>query len=363
MAKEWKYGKNNKNIILSEPPKQKLRITGHRFASVLGLNEYQTPFAAWCEITKLVKLPFEDNKYTIAGKTIEPKLIDLVRKKFPNVMSIEEYYGASLDKYKWNNFVEDSNVFGGIIDAVATKDDLKTLTMIVECKTSSKPYAWENNQVPIEYLLQGCEYSYLKGLDRVLFVCAFLQDMDYARPENFVPTEENTIMVVKKLKDVIVEMPDKSLITFDEAIEYCENWWKKHIETGISPEFDEKKDKVYLDIIRTSNPSNDNDLDDLCKSAKLLEDDIAKLKEEICLDSKEKELKTIKEAIKNKMIGMLKNGETKITYMQYKLNGTISNKFDDKQFEKDNPKMYEKYCTTETKFTLTKSKKEEDDLE
>lgn len=363
MSKEWKYGDNNKNIILSEPPKQKLRITGHRFASVLGLNQYQSPFGCWCEITKLVKLPFEDNKYTIAGKTIEPKLIDLVRKKFPNVMSIEEYYGASIDKYKWNNFVEDSNIFGGIIDAVATKDDLKTLTMIVECKTSSKPYAWENNQVPIEYLLQGCEYSYLKGLDRVLFVCAFLQDMDYSRPENFVPTEENTIMVVKKLKDVIVEMPDKSLITFDEAIEYCEKWWKEHIETGISPEFDEKKDKAYLDIIRTSQPINDNSIEDLCDSAKELVEEIEKIKDTYGITSKEKELKTIESSIKKALMESLKDGELKASCKQYKLNGIISKKFDDKQFEKDNPKLYEKYSITTTKFTLTKLKKEEDDLE
>ena len=55
MAKEWSYGENNKNIILSEPSKQLLRITGHRLSSVLGLNEYQSPFGAWVEITKLAK--------------------------------------------------------------------------------------------------------------------------------------------------------------------------------------------------------------------------------------------------------------------------------------------------------------------
>ena len=62
MAKDWKYGENNNNIILSESPKQKLRITGHRIASVLGLNQYQSEFGAWAEITKLVKLPFEDTE-------------------------------------------------------------------------------------------------------------------------------------------------------------------------------------------------------------------------------------------------------------------------------------------------------------
>ena len=40
----------------------------------------------------------------------------------------------------------------------------------------------------------------------------------------------------------------------------------------------DKLDKEYLDILRTSNPSNDNSLDELCKSAELLEQDIIKIK-------------------------------------------------------------------------------------
>lgn len=352
MANEWKYGENGNNIVLSEPPKQKLRITGHRIASVLGLNKYQSPFGAWCEITKLVKLPFEDNKYTIAGKAIEPKLIDLARKRFPNLMSIEEYYGNNIDKYKWNNFIDDSDIFGGIIDAVSTKDDLKTLTMIVECKTSSKPHLWENNQVPIEYLLQGCEYSYLKKLDRVLFICAFLQEEDYNHPEKFVPTEENTKLVVKKIKDILIEMPDGKLISFEEGIEYCKKWWHDYIETGISPEFDEKVDKEYLDIIRTANPGNDNDLDGLCDSAKLLTNELNELKEKYKIDEKEKELKNITDAIKNKLLDLLDDNKTKISYKQYKLSGSVSNKFNTTNFKKDNPTLYEKYCEKSITYRL-----------
>ena len=359
MAKEWKYGDNKKNIILAEPPKQRLRITGHRFASVLGLNQYQSPFGAWAEITKLVKLPFEDNKYTIAGKTIEPKLIDVVRKKFPNCVSIEEYYGNNIEKYRWNNFVDDSQIFGGIIDAVATKEDLKTITAIVECKTSSKPHLWANNNVPIEYLLQGCEYSYLKGLDRVVFICAFLQEADYNHPEMFEPNETNTIMVVKKLKDVRIEMPNGELITFDEAIEYCEKWWHDYIETGISPEFDEKLDKEYLDIIRTSQPINDSSLEEMYNRALELEEELEKLRTIHKIDEKEKELKTLKDNIKESMIASLEEGCTKTSYGIYKLNGTVSEKFDSKSFKKDHPKTYEKYCKNSITYKLTENKSKE----
>lgn len=361
MAKEWKYGKNKKTIVLSEPPKQRLRITGHRFASVLGLNKYQSPFGAWAEITKLVKLPFEDNKYTLAGKAIEPKLIDFVREQFPNVMSIEEYYGNNIEKYRWNNFVEDSDIFGGIIDCVATKDDLKTLTMIVECKTSSKPHEWNNNAVPVEYLLQGCEYSYLKKLDRVLFVCAFLQDADYNHPEKFIPTKDNTILVVKKLKDVVVEMPNGDMITFDEAVAYCEDWWKKYIETGISPEFDEKLDKEYLDIIRESKPINDNSLEDLCDKAGELIRSIEKLKEDSGINAMEKELKTIEASIKEGLMNSLEDGETSASCKQYKLSGTVKEVFDEKAFATKHPKTYAEYLEEKITYRLSKIKIKEGD--
>lgn len=352
MAKIWKYGENGNNIILSEPPKAKLRITGHRIASVLGLNKYQSPFAAWCEITKLAKPDFKDTKYTIAGKVIEPKLIDLARKRFPNLMSIEEYYGNNIDKYKRNNFIDDTDIFGGIMDAVSTKDDLKTLTMVVECKTTSKPQLWENNQVPIEYILQGCEYAYLKKLDRVLFICACLKEEDYNHPEKFIPTEENTKLVVKKIKDVLIEMPDGKLISFEEGIEYCKKWWHDYVETGISPEFDEKVDKEYLDIIRTANPGNDNDLDKLCDTAKLLTNELNELKEKYKIDEKEKELKNITDAIKNKLLDLLEDNETKISYKQYKLSGSVSNKFNATNFKKDNPALYEKYCEKSITYRL-----------
>lgn len=360
MAKEWKYGENKKNIILAEPPKQKLRITGHRFASVLGLNQYQSPFGAWAEITKLVKLPFEDSKYTIFGKAVEPKLIDMVREMFPNVMSIEEYYGENLDKYRWNNFLDESDVFGGIIDAVATKQDMKTIVAIIECKSSSKPHLWANGNVPIEYLLQGCEYSYLKGLDRVVFICCFPQEMDYNHPELFQPDETNTIVVVKKLKDVRIEMPTGDLITFDEAIEYCENWWKTYIETGISPEFDEKLDKEYLDIIRTSQPINDNSLEDMCDQAIKLEEELNELKEKYRIDELEKQLKLLQDNIKQGMIDSLQDGATKTSCRCYKLSGSVTKKFNSTQFKKDHPNTYDKYCEETITYRLGKIKTEED---
>ena len=61
------------NRIKITPPKKTKKVTGTRFATILGLNPWSTDFEMWCAITKTYEKPFEDTIYTVAGKTIEPK--------------------------------------------------------------------------------------------------------------------------------------------------------------------------------------------------------------------------------------------------------------------------------------------------
>jgi len=354
---EWSYNDNKKSIIIDKLPKNHLKISGHRLSSVLGVNKYQTAFGAWCEITKLAKLPFEDNKYTLAGKAIEPKLIKYVSQFYPNVKSIEDYYGNIFDEYRYDNFKEESKIFSGVMDAVATLNDGKTLTMICECKTSSKPQDWVNNQPPADYQLQGALYAYLKGLDRVLFACSFLTDLDYANPENYVVNESNTILVVKKLSDILIPIGDRYL-NIKECIEYATEWWKKYIENGISPEFDEIKDKEYLSIIRASKPCEDNELIDVCEEAIKLAKEIKDLEVSSGLKAKQDLLKTLEANIKDKMIE-----QELSTTGKYKLTKTTSKKFDEKKLEKDNPILYNKYVSETINYKLTKDMKEEEENE
>lgn len=350
---EWTYSDDRKRIVIN-PPKQRLRITGHRISTILGVNKWSTPFQAWCEITKLLKAPFEPTKYTEAGKAIEPKIIEYVAQKYPNVMSIEDYYGNNFEQYRWNNFSDESNIFGGVIDAVSTRNDMKTIAMICECKTSSKPQDWTNNQVPVDYLLQGALYSYLKGLDRVLFACSFLQEMDYNHPENFVVNDDNTILVVKKLSDILIDI-DGEYLNIEEVMKYGEAWWNKYIETGISPEFDEVKDKEYLKEIRKSKPCEDNELIDVCNEAIRLAKEIDNLKELHGISSKEKQLKMLKDNIKDTMI------EQNIDKCgNYTLSISKKNKFDEKKFAKENEVLYNKYINEEISYTLKENKKEEE---
>ena len=167
-------------------------------------------------------------------------------------------------------------------------------------------------------------------------------------------------MVVKKIKDVMIQMPSGEMITFQQAIDYCEEWWKKYVETGVSPEFDEVKDKEYLDIIRTSKPINDTSLESLCDSAKELVDNIEKLKDSTGITSMEKELKTIEASIKQGLMDSLKDGETKATCKQYKLSGTTTMKFNEKLFAEKHPNTYDKFLEPSLTYRLSKIKMEEE---
>lgn len=97
---------------------------------------------------------------------------------------------------------------------------------------------------PIYYKLQASLYAYLLGFDNVVMTCSFLQDKDYQDPEAFVPTVDNTVVVEFKVSE---EYP-----TFKESyIDPAMKFWRENVLTGISPEFDEKKDAEILKVLRT----------------------------------------------------------------------------------------------------------------
>ncbi len=224
--------------------------------------------------------------------------------------------------------------------------------MICECKTSSHPEQWANGNVPVDYLLQGALYSYMMGLDKVLFVCTFPQDMDYANPENYVVTDDNTILVVKNLKDMLFEI-DGQYLTIQECMQYAQEWWDAYIDSGVSPEFDETLDKEYLDIIRATDAVKDNDLIDVCTRAYKLAQDIKELKETTGLNDLEKELKQLETSIKKEMIDIQAT-----SCGGYKLKKAVKLKFDEKLFASEEPQLYNKYCEETETYTLTKEKGE-----
>lgn len=160
------------HIELESFPKKFKKLTATRFATVLGLNTWNTPFSAWAEITKVYEKPFEESIYTNAGKVIEPKVIEYLQNVyFMDIKDPTDVYGPDYFKKTWGDFFPDQEVLGGMWDSLGD-------TYVVEIKTTKRAEDWING-VPIYYKLQACLYAYLLGFDDVIVTVSFLKDEDY----------------------------------------------------------------------------------------------------------------------------------------------------------------------------------------
>ena len=233
-----------KQITLEQLPKKLKKITGTRFASILGLNAWNTPFSAWCEITKTYEKPFEDTIYTIAGKTIEPLQADFVKEHLyiPKFVRPSDVWGEDYFKKTYGDFFPNEPLFGGMWDYLSVDEENRP-NCVFEMKTTKRAEDWANG-VPIYYQLQACLYAYLLKVDTVCVVVSFLKDSDYKDPASFVPTTANTAWFVKSMSR---DFPNFEKDYVLPAVA----WWETYVKTGISPEYDEEKDKDTLKALRT----------------------------------------------------------------------------------------------------------------
>lgn len=336
------------NRIQVDPPKKPKKLTGTRFATIMGLNAWATPFSAWCEITRTYEKPFEDTIYTKAGKVIEPKVIDYLKNvMFMDIKDPTDVYGEGYFQKTWGDFYPNEKELGGMWDAIG--DDF-----IVEIKTTKRAEDWLVD-VPIYYKLQACLYAYLLGFDDVTVTVSFLEEKDYANPEAFEPSYKNTKIYEFKISE---DFP-----TFKETyIEPALKFWKDHVETGISPEFDEKKDAEILKVLRknTVEPT-DKDITKLINEADKLQDQIDRAESK--LTEKKKRLKEIDDQVKKYMSNQFRDGDKKVEIGGKKYTWTLTkserSSLDSKTLKADLPDVYGKYTKTTEVLSLKKSVIEE----
>ena len=333
----------DKSIIV-DPPKRPKKITGTRFATVMGLNPWSTPFEIWCAVTKTYEKPFEDTIYTIAGKTIEPKQAEYMKKAYAmnNLVTPTDIYGEDYFKKTWGDFFRDVDIFGGLWDYLLYEDGKPTT--VLEMKTTKRSEDWANG-VPEYYALQAALYAYLLGVDDVIMVCSFLEAKDYKHPENFVPSAINTIAIDFKVSERYPEFPDK--------IAWVTDWWNDHVLTGVSPEFNEKKDAEILKALRTNNLTPDTDMDALIAEAETLKAEVDKAT--AALADKEKRLKEIGEIIKEHAVSQFRDGDKKVEVKGKTYTWTIA-RSETTTIDKDAMKadgVLDKYQKKSTQFRMT----------
>ena len=327
-----------------DPPKRTKKITGTRFATILGLNPWSTAFEMWCAITKTFELPFEDTIYTIAGKTIEPKQAEYMKKSYGmDLITPTDRYGADYFNKTWGDFFPDSKHLGGMWDFLGV-DENGVVDTVLEMKTTKRIEDWQND-APEYYALQAALYAYLLGVDNVVMVASFLEEKDYADPSKYVPNVKNTITVEFKVSE---RYPD-----FAEKVAQVERWWADYVDTGISPVFDEKKDAEILKALRTHNLTPDTDIDALIAEAEGLKTEVDKATAAIA--DKEKRLKEINDIIKEHAMKQFRPGDKKVevkgaTYT-WAISRSETTTIDKKALEADG--LLDKYQKKTEQFRMT----------
>lgn len=292
------------NHIEVTPHKKPKKITATRFATILGLNPWSTAFEVWCEITKTYQKPFEDTIYTIAGKTIEPKQIEYMRNAYGmyNLKTPTDIYGEDYFRKTWGDFFHDTPVLGGMWDSLLVDQNGKP-EAVLEFKTTKRAEDWAND-VPEYYALQAALYAYLLGVDDVIMVASFLDTKDYEKPEEFVPSASNTITVEFKVSE---RYPN-----FGEMVAEARQWWNDHVVTGISPDYDEKKDAEILKALRTNNLAPDANIDALIAEAESLKKDLDAVYAAVA--DGEKRLKVVTDQIKQYLVGAFRPNDIAVEH-------------------------------------------------
>ena len=330
------------------PPKKPLKITGTRFAAILGSNKWSTPFKCWCEITRTYKEPFVDTIYTAAGKIIEPKQAEYMKTSYAmyNLKTPTDIFGADYFKKTFGDFFGNVPVFGGIWDYLLYDENGKP-SAVLEMKTTKRSEDWAND-IPEYYALQAALYAYLLGVDDVIMVASFLEPGDYEQPENFIPSANNTITVEFKLSE---RYPD-----FGWMVAQASAWWENHIVTGISPDYDEKKDADILKALRTNNLSPDTNIDALIAEAESLKTELETVYASV--SDKEKRLKTITDQIKTSLVGAFRPHDVAVEHKGgryiWSVSKTESYELDKAAIQADG--LFDKYSRKKETFRInTKS--------
>ncbi len=301
------------NRLQVDPPKRTKKVTGTRFATILGLNPWATAFEMWCAITKTYEKPFEDTIYTVAGKTIEPLQAKYIEECYGiDLISPTDVYGEDYFNKTWGDFFPENPILGGMWDFMG-KDEDGNIDTIFEMKTTKRIEDWKND-VPEYYALQAALYAYLKGLDNVVMVASFLEEKDYADPSKYIPSVDNTITVEFKVSERYPNFP--------ELVKQVEDWWNTYVTTGTSPAFDEKNDAEILAALRTNTLAPETDIDALLKEAEELKQEIDTVSESI--KDKEKRYKTINDIIKEHAMKQFRDGDKKVEVKGSKYTWTIA---------------------------------------
>ncbi|MCP4336809.1 MAG: hypothetical protein GY679_03095 [Mycoplasma sp.] len=207
------------------------KIGGSSMGDVLVTDQFKSPFKAFARMS-WIDVPILNDKYIKAGIAIEPKVLDLISKQ----PKVEEVEGFDAKQYNYDYFAGKDDIIGGLPDGLA-----KPQNIVIEVKTTGekKLENWIKYGVPLAYQKQVQLYTYLMGLTNYAIVATFLKEEDYLNPEMYPISERRTKTWPGKINKAKVE----------DDIDEIKKWYIKHTQSGLSPEFDERRDKEVIEYL------------------------------------------------------------------------------------------------------------------
>jgi predicted phage-related endonuclease len=260
-----------------------------------------------------------------------------------NLRTPTDIFGENFFNKTYGDFFHEVPIFGGMWDSILVDDGEKT-EAVLEFKTTKRSEDWAKD-VPEYYALQAALYAYLLGVDDVIMVASFLESKDYDTPEKFKPSAKNTITVEFKVSE---RYPN-----FDMMVEKATKWWNDHVLTGISPDYDEKKDAEILKALRTNNLSPDTDIDALISEAEGLKTELDEAAAKVA--DKEKRLKEINDVLKEHAMTQFRDGDKKVEIKGSRYTWAVS-RSETSTVDKDALKadgLLDKYTKKSTQYRMT----------
>ncbi len=285
---------------------RKKSLGGSDVASVLGMNEYSSPYTVWAE--KTGKIPsFEGNEWTRLGNDLE----GYVAQRFCEASGLKVVNDNTTwrnDKYPHLHANIDRRVVG--------------MKAGVECKLTSELNAkkYKNGEFPDRFYAQCVEYLAVTELDRWFLVVLIYGKGIKIYQMTRIPNDE-----VPEWCEASVYVEDGEI---ESLVKATAEFWK-YVKSGEAPMVDGSDSTS--ETIRMLYPESNGDTVDLMA----FESDLRQYKH---LASMEDDYKKMKDEVANRIKVYMKDaskGETerfKVTYSSY-----VKSTFDHKAFTEDNP--------------------------
>lgn len=294
---------------------RKFYLGGSDAAAILGLSRYKTPLQVWAIKT---------------GQIVPENINDKVAVKLGNKLeqTVAEFFmedtGKKVQRVNETMFHPKYPFLGANIDRLVIGEKAG-----LECKTTNqfKASEWEEEDIPIEYLIQCVHYMAVTGLPK-WYIAVLIGNMQFKWK------------AITRDNKVIDDMVKKEVA-----------FWTNFVVPKVMPMTITSKDndilyKLYPKAAEESIIELGDDASKICESVDSMQADYAVLKKEI-------------EEGKNKLRAMLKTFETGVT-AKYKITwkNQTERRMDVELFKRDEPGLYEKYAKPKDKRVLNISVKE-----